>query len=227
MLTNEGFAYFESLTRYINDNPPRAQDMTMLGMLETLGIAHGRPFEPDARMKKILTEAAVVGRAMAKAVAWRARVPRDTLYAFPGERQWKYIFFGDPTFHTPDYMAIDQRTRYTFEAIGTAKAMVIAVPGRGSQYVGTYTDSRGKWLSGENTYRLNLPKDVPANMFWSLTVYENETRSMIRNADGRPAVGTVRGVKSNEGGSYDLYFGPSRPEGVPEENWVQTNPNEG
>ena len=107
MLTNEGFAYFESLARYINENPPRAQDMAMLGMLETLGIAHGRPFEPDARMKKILTEAAVVGRAMAKAVAWRARVPRDTLYAFPGERQWKYIFFGDPTFHTPDYMAID------------------------------------------------------------------------------------------------------------------------
>lgn len=72
-LTNEGLAYFESLARYINENPPRNQDMAMLGMLETLGIAHGRPFKPDARMKKILTEAAAVGRAMAKTLAWKPR----------------------------------------------------------------------------------------------------------------------------------------------------------
>ncbi len=227
MLTNEGFAYFESLARYINDNPPRPQDLAMLGMLETLGIAHGRPFEPDARMKRVLTEAALVGRAMAKAVAWQPRVPKDILYAFPSQRQWKHIFFGDPTFHTPNYMAIDQRSRYTFEAIGTAKAMVVAVPGQGSQYVGTYQDSDGKWLNGEYTYRLHLPKDVPANMFWSLTVYDNETRSLIQNSDGHAAVGTVRGVKAEKDGSYDLYFGPVRPDGVPEGNWVQTNPAEG
>jgi hypothetical protein len=100
LLTHEGFAYFESLARYINENPPRSQDMAMLGMLETLGIAHGKPFEPDARMKKILSEAAIVGRAMAKALAWQPRIPKETVYAYPGKRNWKHIFFGDPTFHT-------------------------------------------------------------------------------------------------------------------------------
>jgi hypothetical protein len=58
LLTNEGFAYFETLARYINENPPRSQDMAMLGMhWRHSGIAHGQPFEPDERMKAILTEA--------------------------------------------------------------------------------------------------------------------------------------------------------------------------
>ncbi len=227
MLTNEGFAYFESLARYINENPPRSQDMAMLGMLDTLGIAHGRSFVPDQRMRAILTEAAQVGRAMAKTLAWQARIPKDILYAYPGKRQWKYIFFGDPEFQTPDYMAIDQRSKYAFEAIGTAKSMVIAVPGQGSQYIATYNDASGKWLSGEHTYKIHLPKDVPANMFWSLTAYDNETRSLIQNDLGRPLVGSVHGANPNKDGSFDLYFGPKLPENVPEKNWVQTKPGKG
>ena len=227
LLTHEGIEYFKRLARYINENPPRPQDMAMLGMLETLGIAHGKPFEPDARMQKILSEAAIVGRAMAKTLAWQPRMPQDILYAYPGERKWKHIFFGDPTFHTPDYMAIDQRSKYAFEAIGTAKSMVVAVPGQGSQYIGVYQDAEGRWLSGEHTYKIRLPKNVPANMFWSLTAYDNETRSMIQNDLGRPLVGSVHGAKPNEDGSYDAYFGPELPGGVPEENWVQTKPGKG
>ena len=226
-LTNEGLAYFETLARYINENPPRPQDMAMLGMLETLGIAHGRPFKPDARMKKILTEAAVVGRAMAKTIAWQPRMPKEKLYAYPGKRKWKHIFFGNVTFHEPEYMAIDQRTKYAFEAIGTSKSMVIAVPGQGSQYIGAYQDSKGNWLSGEHSYKIHLPKNIPAAMFWSLTTYDNETRSMIQNDLGRPLVGSVHGAKPNKDGSFDVYFGPKLPKGVVKENWVQTNPGKG
>lgn len=226
-LTNEGFAYFETLARYINENPPREQDMAMLGMLETLGIVHGKPFEPDERMKAILTEAATVGRAMAKTLAYVPRVPGEILYAYPGERRWKRIFFSDPTFHEPAYMAIDLRTKYAFEAIGTAKSMVVSVPGQGSQYIGTYQDSDGDWLTGDHSYRIHLPRDVPANMFWSLTVYDNETRSMIQNEHGRPLVGSVHGAVANQDGSFDLYFGPDLLADVPEANWVQTTPGQG
>ena len=226
-LTNEGFAYFETLARYINENPPREQDMAMLGMLESLGIAHGRPFEPDERMKTILTEAATIGRAMAEALAFAPRVPGDVVYAYPGERHWKKIFFSDPTFHEPGYMAIDLRSKYAFEAIGTARSMVVSVPGQGSQYIGAYQDADGNWLTGDNSYRIRLPKNVPANMFWSLTVYDNDTRSMIRNEHGRPLVGSVHGAVANEDGSFDLYFGPELPANVPEQNWVQTTPGKG
>ena len=227
LLTNEGFAYFETLARYINENPPRSQDMAMLGVLETLGIAHGRPFEPDERMKAILTEGATVGRAMAEALAYAPRVPKEIVYAYPGERRWKKIFFADPTFHEPEYLAIDLRTKYAFEAIGTAKSMVVSVPGQGSQYIGAYQDADGNWLTGDNSYRIHLPKDVPANMFWSLTVYDNDTRSMIQNEHGRPLVGSVHGAVANEDGSFDLYFGPNQPADVPEDNWVQTTPGKG
>lgn len=199
----------------------------MLGMLETLGIAHGQPFAPDARMTAILTEAATVGRAMAESLAFVPRVPGDVLYAYPGERHWKKIFFSDPTFHEPEYLAIDLRTKYAYEAIGTAKSMVVSVPGQGSQYIGAYQDSDGNWLTGDHTYRIQLPKNVPANMFWSLTVYDNDTRSMIRNEHGRPLVGSVHGAVPNEDGSFDLYFGADQPKDVPEANWVQTKPGKG
>ena len=72
-----------------------------------------------------------------------------------------------------------------------------------------------------------IPKDVPANMFWSLTAYDNETRSLIQNDLGRPLVGSVHGAKANQDGSYDVYFGPELPESVPKENWVQTRPGMG
>lgn len=227
-LIPKGIAYFELLARYINKNPARVQDMAMLGMLETLGIARGRKFAPDARMQKILSEAAEVGLAMAKTIGWQSRSPAEQLYFAPGKRQWKWIFVLDnPWFRTDDYLVIDERTRYTFEAIGTADSMVLQVPGQGSAYIGAYQDDEGEWLSGDNHYSINLPKDIPAAMFWSLTVYDNETRSQIQNDLGRPLVGTIHGTVANEDGSVDLHFAPALPEGVNEANWVQTRPGEG
>ena len=88
-------------------------------------------------------------------------------------------------------------------------------------------DASGEWLSGEHTYKIHFTKDVPANMFWSLTGYDNETRSLIQNDLGRPLVGSVHGAKPNKNGSFDLYFGPKLPDNVPEKNWVQTKPGKG
>ncbi|QSP95181.1 DUF1254 domain-containing protein [Marinobacter salinisoli] len=226
-LAAEGLTYFENLARYINENPPRSQDMAMLGMLETLGIAHGREFKPDERMRGILAEAAKVGRAMAEVVSWYPRVPEEALHPYPGS-PWKRIFISDdPTFHTPNYLAIDQRTRYGFEAIGTSKSMVVAAPGQGSQYVGVYQDSQGRWLTGDHTFKIHLPKDIPAANFWSLSVYDNHSRSLIQNDQGVASLGSIRGAVPNPDGSVDAYFGPERPDGVPEENWIQTKPGMG
>jgi hypothetical protein len=227
LLTHEGFKFFKSLSRYVNDNPPRPQDMAMLGMLETLGIAHGREFKPDQRMQGILTAAAKKGRAMAEVVAWHPRVPKKSLHPYDGSA-WKNLFIStDPTFHTLDYLAIDQRSRYGFEAIGTSKSMTVAAPGQGSQYISVYQDDNGRWLTGDNTFSIHLPKDIPAANFWSLTAYDNHSRSLIQNNQGRATVGTVHGAVPSADGSFDIYYGPKRPDGVPEENWIQTKPGEG
>jgi hypothetical protein len=227
-LIPKGSGYFELLARYINLNPSREQDMAMLGTLETLGIAHGREFKPDKRMQKIFAEAAVVGDAMAKTVGWTSRSPKENLYLVPGKRQWKWLFVLDnPWFRTDDYLVIDERTRFSYEAIGTANAMVLQAPGQGSVYIGAYQDGEGEWLSGEKHYTIRLPKDVPAAMFWSLTVYDNETRSQVQNELGRPLVGDVHGAIANSDGSFDLHFSPTLPDGVDKRNWVQTRPQEG
>ena len=153
-LIPKGFEYFELLARYINLNPLREQDMAMLGTLETLGIAHGREFKPDERTQRIMAEAAVVGDAMAKTVGWQSRSPREQLYLAPGKRQWKWLFvLANPWFRTEDYLVIDERTRFTYEAIDTADAMVLQAPGQGSSYIGAYQDSEGEWLSGEKHWR--------------------------------------------------------------------------
>lgn len=220
--------YFELLARHINLNPPREQDMVMLGMLETLGIARGRKFEPDERMRNILADAVEVGVAMARTVGWDSRSPKEQLYYAPGKRQWKWLFVLDnPWFRTPNYLVIDERTRFTYEAIGTADAMVLQVPGQGSAYIGAYQDSHGAWLSGEKHYTIRLPENIPASMFWSLTVYDNETRSQIQNELGRPLVGAIHGAVANEDGSFDLHFSPQLPQGVIKTNWVQTLPGRG
>ncbi|MDD9302681.1 MAG: DUF1254 domain-containing protein [Desulfobacter sp.] len=226
-LTHEGFEFYKSLARYINDNPPRPQDMAMLGLLETLGIAHGRKFNSDPRMQGILTAAAKRGRAMAEVVSWHPRVPEKDLYPYD-KSPWKKIFISeDPSFHASNYLAIDQRTRYGFEAIGTSKSMTIAAPGQGSQYIGVYQDDKGRWLTGDNTFRIHLPKDIPAANFWSLSVYDNHSRSLVQNDQDHATIGTVHGAEPNADGSFDTYYGPQCPESVPEANWIQTKPGVG
>jgi hypothetical protein len=68
---------------------------------------------------------------------------------------------------------------------------------------------------------------VPANEFWSFVVYDNQTRSMLQTDQQFPSVSSAReGVQKNADGSYDVYFGPTAPEGK-ESNWVQTIPVKG
>ena len=58
----------------------------------------------------------------------------------------------------------------------TTKGMVSKTPGVGSTYLGAYKDGAGEWLDGANTYRLRVPANAPVKQFWSLTVYDVDTR---------------------------------------------------
>ncbi|MEP0141459.1 DUF1214 domain-containing protein [Tateyamaria sp.] len=82
-------------------------------------------------------------------------------------------------------------------------------------------------MDGSKTYKVNVPADVPAKDFWSFTLYDNQTRSMLQTDAQFPAIGSNdTGVVQNEDGSYDIYFAPEAPEGK-ESNWVQTVPGKG
>ena len=76
---------------------------------------------------------------------------------------------------------LDERTAFFYGAFGTSAGMVKSFEGKGSKYINTFTDKTGAFLMGENTYKLVMPANVPAKDFWSLTIYDTDTRSMLKN----------------------------------------------
>ncbi len=75
-------------------------------------------------------------------------------------------------------------------------------------------------------YRLTVPVDPPAELFWSITLHDFETRSQIQTESNNAALSSYDDLRYNDDGSVDLYFGPGAPEGF-ENNWVETVPGRG
>jgi hypothetical protein len=226
MIFPSGYEYFELLAKNIRDESFRAEDKVMLGMLAPLGIGIGKDFNPDKRMKAILKRAAKVGNAMARAIAYNSRNPKADFY---GEvNQWEKLFVTDKaTFETETYLDIDARVTYSHQASFTATGMVLKLVGKGSQYLSTYKDETGEWLDGAKNYSLRLNPDIPAVNFWSIMVYDTETRSMILNGkEFEVGKDGDSDLLKNDDGSIDLYFGPTAPAGK-ESNWIKTVPGKG
>src|SRR4029077_1043711 len=70
-----GMKYWEQLAEVIQREPVEDRDRFFMAMLRPLGIEKGKPFQPDERQKKILTEGAFIGEAMAKANTFDMRFP--------------------------------------------------------------------------------------------------------------------------------------------------------
>jgi hypothetical protein len=98
--------------------------------------------------------------------------------------------------------------------------------GAGSQYLSAYVDADGDYLDGGQTYKLHLPPNIPINNFWSVTLYDPMTRSLLRNGMPKPSLNSFDGPEQNADGSYDVFFGPEAPAGK-EKNWVKTVPGKG
>ena len=218
-----GMAYWERLADIINNEVVQEHDRVMMAMLKPLGIEKGKPFNPNARQKEILTEAALVGEAMAKATTYEKRFD-DVLYR--PETHWKYVMVWDWTHETEYYHQLDELASYTYEAIGTNQAMVIQKPGVGQAYLGAYKDNQGKWLDGGTSYRLHVPPNPPMKEFWSITVYDVDTRCIIDNTQQIADRSSRMDLIEKDDGSVDIYFGPKAPEGK-EKNWIPTVPGKG
>jgi hypothetical protein len=122
-------------------------------------------------------------------------------------------------------MNTDARAFFHYMATGVTPAMAMTYPGKGSDYGITFLDADKNPMDGSKNYRLHLPPDVPVNDFWSATVYDGQTRSMLQTSQQFPALDSLnKNLKKNADGSYDIYFGPKPPEGM-EDNWLQTVPD--
>ena len=93
-------------------------------------------------------------------------------------------------------------------------------------YLGTFFDSDGNDLRGEESYTLHIPANVPTKQFWSVTLYDRETCALIRDMPRSGADSLQPQVKKNADGSVDIYIGPEPPVGK-EGNWIPTQPDRG
>jgi hypothetical protein len=235
------FSFWEVVNELVQQEPPEAGDPELLGLLASVGIVHGKAFAPDSRMRKILEEAVVVGNATARTLTFAAR-PEEGFAFYPGSQWQSALFVGGYQFLDPPpeitaqgvidaprdgARKVNSATNFFYMATGITPAMCMRLTGIGSQYLFVMRDSDGVYLDGGQNYRLRLPAGIPESRFWSILLYDNQTRSMLRTGQRLPRLGSQSGtVQTNPDGSTDIYFGPTAPEGK-ESNWLQTVPGKG
>ena len=218
-----GMAYWESLAGALAKEPVAERDRFFMAMLKPLGIEPGKPFKPDARQRKILTDAAQTGELMAKANTYTKRFAD---FYWPG-KHWKDTMTVNTTQRMGDSELLDERASYFYEGVAISEAMRSTTSGFGQRYMGAYLDKDGSWLTGGNNYRLHVPANPPVTQFWSASIYDEKNRQMLVNGNRNMDVSSREAdVVKNADGTTDIYVGPTAPKGF-ENNWVQTKAGEG
>ncbi|MFN3006527.1 DUF1254 domain-containing protein [Mycolicibacterium wolinskyi] len=217
--------FWEVLHRVVDSEPALADSRPHCGDLAALGIAKGLPFAPDARMTAIFEQAAQIGFAQMRAEGFADRRPDRIVWP---DRLWEWVSlrFENGTFDTADYRDTYALDKWFFQAIATSPAMFRRDPGAGSLYWLGLRDGSGAYLDGSNNYRLTVPLPVPAHLFWSVTVYDAETRSQVQTEQANAALRSLFELRDLTGDTVDLYFGPTAPADHAD-RWIQTVPGRG
>ena len=211
-------AFFEMLAHVVNDEPAEVFTPFERFYLQAIGVEKGKPFNPDQKTKTLLSEAARVGGAIARANSYASPIP-DTYYYT--DRKWQYVGDVPYTFMKDGVLEVDRRAYVYYMALGNSPAMMTKNVGVGSYYLWAYKDAAGNFLDGASNYKLHIPANVPAKDFWSVLVYDALSRSELKNGEKFPSVSKYSEPKINADGSVDVYFGPEMPAGQ-EKNWIKT-----
>ncbi|MBB4801190.1 hypothetical protein HNP37_001229 [Flavobacterium nitrogenifigens] len=224
MMYPTDFSYWEKLKKFIDYEPVGCLDPVSRGQLASIGIIKGQPFNPDAHQKQILTDA--VTKAEKMILGFRLHPEGLSMNPYYKDRKYVNVWGGvDADWQTPTYQSLKTQAGYFQIAFSSAPAMVVDAIGMGSKYPNTYIDSEGNFLNGSNSYKLHLPPNIPASLYWAVTAYNPQDGTMPETSQPFPSRNQFDKVKTNSDGSVDLYFGPSKPSASPSENWIQTLPN--
>jgi hypothetical protein len=220
------FTFYKEIADVLDKEPLDFIDLELRGLFSSIGLQKGKKFDPHPELKKTLTEAVAVGNATARAMVFRT--PYKEAYFYKNS-YWKEGFVGGSYEWLKDGgeggRYLDARTLFFYAATVNTPAMVLKMVGLGSQYAITTQDSEGNIFDGAKTYKLTIPASVPARDFWSIVVYDPQTRSELQTSNPFPSKNSKSSnMLENADGSVDLYFGPRAPAGK-KQNWIETVPN--
>ncbi|TWB04447.1 DUF1254 domain-containing protein [Bradyrhizobium stylosanthis] len=218
--------FWTVLKQIVDEEPLVTSFLPMYGLLAELGIEKGKPFAPDARMTDILDRAAKAGRDQMLVSAFDSARPDRINWP---DRKWEWVGLtpGSAQFETPTGMDLEARDRWFAQAIVTSPAMFRRSAGAGSLYWMSTRDDTGAFLDGAKNYKLSMPQPVPGRLFWSVTVYDTQTRSQVQTDQARGALRSMFELKDIKGTApADLFFGPDAPRGN-EAHWIKTQPGRG
>lgn len=222
---DDPYRYFENLANYVNYEYVNNEDKAILGMLQSLGIEKGKSFKPDERMKSILRKASIVGYNMSRVNRYASR--DETRRIWDG-RQWEQPWIGEKVdFMEENFLNLNSRAAFFHIAYSSSPAMVDHLINKGAKYPLAMRDADGKFLNGSNTYKLEIPPNVPAKIFWSVSVYNAFSGSGVDNGQPFPSTNSMDSITYNEDGSATFYFGPELPDGAPESNFMRTISGDG
>lgn len=222
----DNLQFWEKLHKVVQEEPVLADNRAMYGLLTALGIERGKEFSPDARTKLILEKAAKAGRAQMLTSAFASDRPDRLAWK---ERQWEWasLRFENGNFELPTGTDVEARDRWFAYAVGVSPKMFLRTAGAGSLYWAATRDKDGAYLDGGKTYKLSIPQPVPQKLFWSVTIYDTQTRSQIQTDQDKAALRSLLELKDvPKTGTTDLYFGPTAPPGK-EGQWIKTIPGKG
>jgi hypothetical protein len=210
--------FFQSLDRFVQQEPWLTRDKAMIDQLKAIGIGKGQPFAPDTKTEGILNAGVREAHALLELNYENAFSPyfADRHWVFPADKQ--YINEAQSGYAAANAYPVDARGVVFSFAFFTPKGPT------GSFYLMDLRDRDGEAFDGGKTYRLTVPANVPVRQYWSATVYDRVTHTLIRDQKTVSRSSQSPGLQKNADGSVDVYFGPKAPAGK-EPNWVPTSPS--
>jgi len=213
--------YWTKLKAFVDYEPVSAIEPELRGVLASIGIIKGEPFNPTAKEQELLKKAVETAPRMILALRQLGRPDGRNLYYT--DRQYENVWGGATSEWLQDsYLDVSQRATYFQVAYSSAPAMVMRTLGAGSKYPVALRDAKGEFLNGSNTYKLHLPPNPPAALFWAVTAYNITDGTMVEASQLLPSINGFNKVATNSDGSIDLWFGPSKPASAPDSNFIQT-----
>jgi hypothetical protein len=216
------FDYWNVVKRALDMDIPSKNLYNAYGMLADLGLRTDRPFQPDEDLTTILTEAAQRADEQLVVTAFANQSPERLVWT---DRRWEWVAYskGNFGYYERDFLHLTVRERWFYQATLETDKMFMHQEGAGSIYWLANRDSDGTPLDGGTNYTLRIPAPVPAGQFWSVTLYDLDTRSEINTRQFKPVLTSLRdNLSPGPDGQIALHFGPGQPEAPTA--WLQTNP---